>query len=238
MSKLKVSNKMASAASGPKIAPSILSADFSNLGEELRRIEGAGADWIHIDVMDGNFVPNLTIGPPVIKKIRSCTKLPFDVHLMIERPELSVADYAAAGAQIITVHAEATTHLHRLIHQIKGLGVKVGVSINPSTSLESIREVLNDLDLVLLMSVNPGFGGQKFIEASVDKVKRLNMMRRESGSSFLIEIDGGVQESNVKVLSQAGVEVFVAGAAVFGSGSGTQDFYAANIKKLRKAIAK
>ncbi|MGA1862124.1 ribulose-phosphate 3-epimerase [Deferribacter thermophilus] len=199
------------------IAPSILSADFSRLGEEIKLVEEAGADWIHIDVMDGRFVPNITIGPVVVKSIRKVTKLPFDVHLMIVEPEKYIEDFVKAGADIITVHAEATNHLHRLVENVKMLGVKAGVSINPATSLSTIEEILPFIDMVLVMSVNPGFGGQKFIETSLQKIRRLKEMINNVGRDILIEVDGGVNDSNAKLLRDAGCDVLVAGSYIFGS---------------------
>jgi ribulose-phosphate 3-epimerase len=195
------------------IAPSILSADFSKLGEEVRSVEKAGADWLHVDVMDGHFVPNLTIGPLVVEALKPVTKLPLDCHLMVSRPEDWVTHFAKAGASIITVHAEAATHLDRLLNQIRELGCKAGVSINPATSLSAIEEVLDLVDLVLVMSVNPGFGGQKFIDGAVAKIERLAQMR--AGRKFLIEVDGGVNAQNIARLKKAGTDVFVAGSAIF-----------------------
>ena len=196
------------------IAPSILSADFSKLGEEVRSVERAGADWIHVDVMDGHFVPNLTIGPVVVEALRPVTKLPLDCHLMVARPEDWVGPFADAGANLITVHAEATVHLDRLLHSIRERGCKAGVSINPGTSLAMIEEVLELVDLVLVMSVNPGFGGQKFIEGTVSKIERLAEIRGKD-RNFLIEVDGGVKVSNIAMLARAGADVFVAGSAIF-----------------------
>jgi ribulose-phosphate 3-epimerase len=196
------------------IAPSILSADFARLGEEVKSVEKGGADWIHVDVMDGHFVPNLTIGPMIVQALRPITKLPLDCHLMVSNPQDWIAPFCKAGADLITVHAEATPHLDRLIQQIKEGGCKAGVSINPSTSLSVLEEVLHLVDLVLVMSVNPGFGGQKFIESSVSKIERLSAARE--GHGFLIEVDGGVSAENAGRLAQAGADVFVAGSAIFG----------------------
>ncbi len=202
------------------IAPSILSADFARLGEDITAVEKAGADWIHIDVMDGHFVPNLTFGAPIIAAVRSATSLPFDVHLMIEQPELSLDQYIAAGADRITVHAEATVHLHRTIRYIKDKGLKAGVALNPSTSLTAIEEVLPDLDLVLIMTVNPGFGGQSFIEGSLDKLRRLQAMIKEKGlQSIDVQVDGGINAATAKLVQEAGANVLVAGSAVFGAQS-------------------
>ncbi|MDY0300727.1 MAG: ribulose-phosphate 3-epimerase [Trichlorobacter sp.] len=212
-----------------KIAPSILSADFSRLGDEIRAVEAAGADYIHVDVMDGHFVPNITIGPLIVEAARRVTDLPLDVHLMISEPEKYVADFAAAGADIIVVHAEASPHLHRLIQMIKGLGKKAGVSINPATPLSMIEEILPDLDMAMLMTVNPGFGGQSFIEACIPKIKRLRAMLDAIGSDAELEVDGGVKISNIASIAAAGADVLVAGSAVFGS-----DDYSATIKELKQ----
>ena len=213
-------NKLDHPANQIRIAPSILSADFSKLGEEIKSVEQGGADWIHVDVMDGHFVPNLTIGPMVVQAIRPLTALPLDCHLMVSEPQNWVEAFAKAGADCITVHSEAAPHLNRLIRQIRDYGVKAGVSINPGTSLASIEEVLDLVDLVLLMSVNPGFGGQSFIESVVDKVERLIKMR--NGRPFLVEIDGGVSVKNIQKLARAGVDVFVAGSSVFSSSDRTK----------------
>ncbi len=198
----------------PLLAPSILSADFGRLAEEVRAVEAAGADWIHVDVMDGRFVPNLTIGPPVVAALRRVTKLPLDVHLMIVEPEKLVPDFAAAGADLITVHAEAATHLHRLLQQIRGLGKKAGVALNPATSAEAIRWVLDDLDLVLVMSVNPRFGGQSFIEAVLPKIGAVRALL--AGRDVRVEVDGGVEADNAAEVVRSGADVLVAGSAVFG----------------------
>jgi ribulose-phosphate 3-epimerase len=211
-----------------KIAPSILSADFCRLGEEIRAVEAAGADYIHIDVMDGHFVPNITIGPLVVEAVKKITPLPLDVHLMIENPDRYIPDFAAAGADIIVVHAEASIHLHRSIQLIKSLGKKAGVSLNPATPLNYLEYVLADLDLVLLMTVNPGFGGQSFIEETIPKIKALRAMLDKRGSEAELEVDGGVKTDNIARISHAGADVFVAGSAVFGSSD-----YAATIKALK-----
>ncbi|WP_042160146.1 ribulose-phosphate 3-epimerase [Paenibacillus gorillae] len=199
------------------IAPSILSADFARLGEEIKEAEQAGADWIHVDVMDGLFVPNLTFGPPVIGAVRSATKLPFDVHLMIERPELSIASYAAAGADRITIHAEACLHLHRTIHQIKELGLPAGVALNPATPVSVLDCIIDDLDLVLIMTVNPGFGGQSFIPQSLNKLRQLRKLLSERGLDHVhVQVDGGINSETSKLVMEAGANVLVAGNAVFG----------------------
>ena len=200
-----------------KIAPSILSADFSRLGDEIRAVENAGADYIHIDVMDGHFVPNITIGPLVVKAARSVTKLPLDVHLMIENPDLYIPDFARAGADIIVVHAEAVYHLHRTVQLIKSLGKRAGVALNPATPLNVLDYVLDDLDLVLLMTVNPGFGGQSFIPSCLAKIREMRALLDRRGCEAELEVDGGVKTDNIATVSHAGADVFVAGSAVFGS---------------------
>ncbi len=210
------------------IAPSILSADFARLGDEVTALGKAGADWVHVDVMDGRFVPNMTIGPLVVKALRRVTKLPLDVHLMIVEPERYVQDFAEAGADIITVHAEACTHLHRVLQQIRALGKKAGVSLNPHTPEEVLRYVLDLTDLVLVMSVNPGFGGQDFIPAVLPKLQNVRNMIRASGKNIHLEIDGGVKPGTARQVIEAGADVLVAGSAVFGAGD-----YASAIAKLR-----
>ncbi len=197
-----------------KLAPSILSADFSKLGEEIKEVEPA-SDYIHVDVMDGHFVPNITIGPLIVDAIRPVTDLPLDVHLMIENPEQYVQAFVDAGADIITVHQEACPHLHRVIQQIKQAGVKAGVVINPATPVDLIQHVLADVDLVLVMTVNPGFGGQSFIHSGIDKIKQLFDLRTEHGFSYEIEVDGGVNTETAKLCADAGADVLVAGSAVF-----------------------
>lgn len=198
-----------------KIAPSILSADFSLLGREVKDVEQAGADYIHIDVMDGHFVPNITIGPLIVEAIRPVTSLHFDVHLMIENPEQYIQNFANAGADYISVHAEACKHLHRTIYQIKETGVRAGVVLNPATPVEMIRDVITDVDLVLLMTVNPGFGGQKFIPNVLKKIEQVRRWRDEQNLSFEIEVDGGVNAETAKLCVEAGADVLVAGSYIF-----------------------
>ena len=198
-----------------KIAPSILSADFAMLGDEIRKIEEAGADMVHIDVMDGHYVPNLTIGLPVIKSIRKITKLPFDVHLMIDNAERYLEDYHAAGADIITVHMEAVKHIHRVVQSIHKLGIKAGVALNPGTPLCMVEPVLEDVDMILLMSVNPGFGGQSYIHSVTDKIRELRRMLNERNLNTDIQVDGGVDAVTVKDVIEAGANVIVAGSAVY-----------------------
>jgi ribulose-phosphate 3-epimerase len=212
-----------------KIAPSILSADFARLGEEVRAVAHGGADYIHVDVMDGHFVPNLTIGPLVVEAVRKVTTLPLDVHLMIEVPDRYIVDFAKAGADIITVHQEAVPHLHRTVQLIKSLGKRAGVSLNPATPVQSLDVILPDLDLVLVMTVNPGFGGQGFIASGLDKIKALREAIERRGLSVELEVDGGVKIDNIDRIAAAGADVFVAGSAVFGSAD-----YAATILELRR----
>lgn len=212
-----------------KIAPSILSADFARLGDEVRAVATAGADYIHVDVMDGHFVPNITIGPLVVESVRKITDLPLDVHLMIENPDLYIPDFANAGADIIVVHAEATNHLNRTVQLIKSLGKKAGVSLNPATSLHCLDYILDELDLVLLMTVNPGFGGQSFIESCLPKIHALRGMLDKRGLEAELEVDGGVKIENIDRISHAGADVFVAGSAVFGSSD-----YAATLAELKR----
>ena len=213
------------------IAPSILSADFSKLGDEIQSVEEAGADWIHVDVMDGHFVPNITIGPLIVEAARRITSLPLDVHLMIENPDCYIEDFAKAGADLISVQVEACIHLNRTIQLIKSLDLRAGVVLNPSTPLSAIEWVLEDVDYVMIMSVNPGFGGQKFIPNSIDRVRALRKMVQDRGLSILIEIDGGVNEKTIKNISDAGVDVFVAGSAIFKSQN-----YKETISKFRELI--
>lgn len=213
-----------------RIAPSILSADFARLGEEVRAISAAGADWIHVDVMDGHFVPNITIGPAVVKALRPHSPLPFDVHLMISPVDLYLEAFAEAGADILTVHPEAGPHLHRTIQRIKALGKKAGVSLNPASPVELVEEVLGDIDLILVMSVNPGFGGQSFITSQLKKIERLRRMIDDSGRSIDLEVDGGVDANNAAAVVAAGANVLVAGTASFKGGAA---HYAANIAALK-----
>ena len=211
-----------------KIAPSILSADFSILGEEIKAIEKSKADWVHIDVMDGHFVPNISFGVPIVKSIRKVTSMPFDVHLMIENVDYYIKDFASAGADYITIHQEAGNHIDRSIQLIKSLGIKAGISLNPATTVSVIEHLLPELDLVLIMSVNPGFGGQKFINYTLDKIRSLKELRERNNYSYLIEVDGGVNTENVQMIIDAGVDVLVAGSAVFKS-----ERYDETIEKLR-----
>ncbi|MBQ4164083.1 MAG: ribulose-phosphate 3-epimerase [Turicibacter sp.] len=198
-----------------KIAPSILAADFSKLAEEVKCVEELGADYIHIDVMDGHFVPNITLGPGIVKCLRPHTTLPFDVHLMIENPDQYIKEFKDAGADIITVHVEVCRHLHRTLQLIKQYGMQCGVVLNPHTPLEMIKHVLSDVDWVLIMSVNPGFGGQTFIPDSLNKISTLNQWRQDGNFSFIIEVDGGVNEETARLCEEAGADVVVAGSAVF-----------------------
>lgn len=200
-----------------KLAPSILSADFSRLADQIALIEQGGADYVHMDVMDGAFVPNITFGGPVVKSVVGKTGLPFDIHLMIEHPEQRIPDFVTPQTEFIVVHQEACTHLHRVIQQIKDLGVKAGVALNPATPVSALEYVLSDLDLVLVMSVNPGFGGQKFIPSAMDKIRLLDRIRREKDLHFVIEIDGGVNLKNAADIKAAGCDILVAGSAVFGA---------------------
>jgi len=214
-----------------KIAPSILSADFMKLGDEIMAAEAAGVDLLHLDVMDGHFVPNITIGPSIVEAIRRITKLPLDVHLMIEDPDKFLIDFIRAGSDYITVHVEASVHLHRTIQQIRQSGVKAGVSLNPATSLSALDHILEDLDIVLLMSVNPGFGGQEFIPSVFDKVSMLKSTIKESGLKTLIEVDGGIKLDNARNIAYAGADILVMGSAFFSSGN-YNDF----MKKMRNLL--
>lgn len=200
-----------------KIAPSLLSANFAYLADEIKKVEAAGADLLHLDIMDGHFVPNLTFGPPVIAALRQVTKLPFDVHLMVMNPQELIEPFVQAGADILTVHAETAPHMHRLIQTIKASGVRAAVSLNPATSLTTIEEVLSDLDMVLIMSVNPGFGGQQFIPESINKIKRLRQLIESRNLKVDIEVDGGINKTTARTVVDAGATILVAGSAVYGA---------------------
>jgi ribulose-phosphate 3-epimerase len=215
-----------------KLAPSILSADFARLGEEIRAVEEAGVDYIHVDVMDGHFVPNITIGPPVVKAIRRITGLPLDVHLMISNPQAYVTQFVKAGSDILMVHAEACVHLDRVVQQMKDLGIRAGVALNPHQPLAVLEYVLADLDRVLLMTVNPGFGGQSFIEGVLPKITQLKEMIRDQGLTCEIEVDGGVTVENARRIADAGADVLVSGSAIFGT-----DDYKATIARYRQVLS-
>ena len=212
-----------------KIAPSILSADFSNLGEDIEKLHNAGADFIHIDVMDGKFVPNISFGMPIIKAIRNRTDKVFDVHLMIEEPSKYIDEFIAAGADLITIHYEAEKHIDRAIQYIKSKGIKAAVALNPGTPTYVLKDIISELDMVLIMSVNPGFGGQKFIKYSIDKIKEVKAMSEKYNKDLLIQVDGGVDHSNVSDVIEAGANVIVAGSAVFKNGEIEK-----NISSLRR----
>ncbi|MDT2045748.1 ribulose-phosphate 3-epimerase [Priestia aryabhattai] len=214
-----------------KIAPSILSANFSKLGEEIREVEAGGADYIHVDVMDGHFVPNITIGPLIVEAIRPITSLPLDVHLMIDNPDAYIPMFAKAGADILTVHAEACTHLHRTIQLIKEHGMKVGIALNPATPIDVVKHVLEDIDLILLMTVNPGFGGQKFINSVLPKIEQISQLIEIRQLSIEVEVDGGVNEETAKKCVEAGANVLVAGSAIY-----DQEDRAAAIDRIRSTI--
>jgi ribulose-phosphate 3-epimerase len=213
------------------IAPSILSADFARLGDEIKAVEAAGADWIHVDVMDGHFVPNITIGPLIVEAVRSVTSLPIDVHLMIENPDNYIPAFAKAGASLISVHVETSVHLNRSIQLIRECGAKPGVVLNPSTPVQTLEWIIEDVDFVLVMSVNPGFGGQAFIKNSLDKIKALRQMIQDKNLNTLIQVDGGVNEKTIADINTAGVDIFVAGSAIFGSND-----YQKTINSFREKI--
>ncbi len=212
------------------ISPSILSADFSRLGEEIKSVQEAGADWIHIDVMDGHFVPNITIGPMIVAAAKKTAKIPLDVHLMISNPDRYIDEFHAAGADVLTVHVEVSPHLHRTLGYIRDKGMKAGVALNPSTNPDTIKYVLSQLDVIMIMTVNPGFGGQSFISAMLPKIAAIKEMVDQSGADILIEIDGGVSPTTAPALAKVGADVFVAGSAVFGHPP-----YAEVIRELRSA---
>ncbi len=214
-----------------KIAPSILSADFLRLGEEIKAAEAAGIDLFHIDVMDGHFVPNITIGPAIVKAIKGITKIPLDVHLMIDQPEKYMDDFINAGADYLTVHIEASVHLHRTVSRIKESNIMAGVSLNPATPISSLDSILQDVDFVLVMSVNPGFGGQDFIPQSVEKIKQLRETIIDKGLKTLIEVDGGIKPENARLVADAGADILVMGSAFFGSKD-----YASLSKRLREIL--
>lgn len=203
--------------SSVKVAPSILSADFARLADEVALVEKAGADMIHVDVMDGHFVPNLTVGPPIVEALRAVTQLPLDVHLMITNPDGFIDDFVQAGADIITVHVETCPHLHRTIQSIRERGVKPGVTLNPATPLEQTEEILSEIALLLIMSVNPGFGGQTFIPSSLQRIRKARALIEQTGSEALIEVDGGIKVENAQDIIKAGADILVAGSAIFGS---------------------
>ncbi|MEK7678974.1 MAG: ribulose-phosphate 3-epimerase [Deltaproteobacteria bacterium] len=214
-----------------KISPSILSADFTRLKEELRAIEDAGADYVHVDVMDGSFVPNITVGPFIVEAARRATALPLDVHLMIDEPERYITDFAKAGSSIITVHVEATVHLHKAVQMIKDAGLKAGVAINPATPVSALEDIINDVDLILVMSVNPGFSGQGFIPACLKKISALRRILDNTGLKAELEVDGGIKANNIREVSHAGADVFVSGSGIF-----TTADYKKTIKSMREAI--
>jgi ribulose-phosphate 3-epimerase len=214
-----------------KIAPSILSADFTRLGEEIAAVEKAGADYIHVDVMDGRFVPNITIGPMIVEAVRRVTRLPLDVHLMIVEPDRFIDEFVQAGADVITVHAEASVHLHRILERIRKAGARAGVSLNPATSPDVIEYVMENMDLVLIMTVNPGFGGQKFIESVLPKIEKIRKTVDARGLDIELEVDGGIGPDTIHRVSSAGADVFVAGSAIFGSGD-----YESTIRLMRSRM--
>jgi len=199
------------------LAPSILSADLSNLSQQIRLVEMSGAGWIHCDIMDGHFVPNISFGPILVKAAKKCTKLPLDVHLMIKNPDNYLEDFVKAGANFITVHQEEVVHLNRTINKIKELGAKAGVAINPATPVSTLKDIVEFADLILVMSVNPGFGGQSFIKSSLRKIKETVQLRKEMNADFIIEVDGGIDNKNIKSIKEAGCEAFVVGSSIFGA---------------------
>jgi ribulose-phosphate 3-epimerase len=213
------------------VAPSILACDFTKLGEELKAVEEAGADWVHVDVMDGHFVPNITFGPLIVQACRSVTALPLDVHLMIENPDNYVEEFATAGASSISVHIETCVHLNRTVQAIRKAGCRAGVVLNPTTPLDSLQWILEYADYVLILSVNPGFGGQSFIPNSLDRIRKLKQLIEKRALSVLIEVDGGVNENTIRSISEAGADIFVAGSAIFGSND-----YRKTVEKFRKLI--
>ncbi|HEY8394056.1 MAG TPA: ribulose-phosphate 3-epimerase [Thermaerobacter sp.] len=216
---------------GPVLAPSLLSADFARLGEQVREAEAAGADWLHLDVMDGHFVPNLTFGPMIVAAVRRLTRLPLDVHLMVERPEPLLEDFVAAGADLITVHVEATPHVHRAIQEIRRRGLRAGVAINPGTPVAAVEPLLGEVDLVLVMSVNPGFGGQAFLPLALDKLRALRRMLASAGHRPWLEVDGGIDPTTAPLAVAAGADVLVAGSAVFNASGSVAE----NLERLRAA---
>jgi ribulose-phosphate 3-epimerase len=215
-----------------RIAPSILACDFGRLSDEIRGVESGGADWIHVDVMDGHFVPNITFGPLIVRAARAATALPLDVHLMISDPDRYLEAFVEAGADGLTVHQEACSHLHRTVQRIRELGVRPGVALNPATPLESVREVLGSVDVLLIMSVNPGFGGQSYITGSTDKIRRARELLDGLGSAADLEVDGGIEESNARLVVEAGASVLVAGSSVYGHPGGSAE----GVRALRAAV--
>ena len=216
-----------------KLSPSLLSANFAELKRDIEKLENGGADYLHLDVMDGNFVPNISFGAPIIKSVRQVTKLPLDVHLMIDKPERFIKDFVDAGADIITVHGESTIHLHRVVQMIKSFGVKAGVSLNPSTTLDSLKYVIDDLDLILIMSVNPGFGGQSFIPCMKDKIKEARRLIDEKSLDIILQVDGGVKIDNIEEIVSLGSDLIVVGSDIFKASD-----LESRVKKFKKLIEK